>query len=142
MTLPVLNNPTTPDKAKPAARVMEVGKRFKVSAAHSLPRMPVSNPCSRMHGHTYHVWVFVEGPVDRKTGMVCDFADITDKARRWIDLLDHSNLNLNIDPSTAEGVASYLWDRLAPELPGLSKIRVKEGDNNVATLRRKGATGQ
>lgn len=46
------------------------------------------------HGHNYGLYVTVSGPVDAKTGMVCNLADIDAFVRREVlDVFDHANLN-------------------------------------------------
>jgi 6-pyruvoyltetrahydropterin/6-carboxytetrahydropterin synthase len=46
------------------------------------------------HGHNYCLEVTVAGPVDPRTGMVCDLAALDDFIRRQIlDRFDHADLN-------------------------------------------------
>lgn len=46
------------------------------------------------HGHNYAVEVTVGGPVDEKTGMICDLAELDQfVAREVLEPLDHTNLN-------------------------------------------------
>jgi 6-pyruvoyl tetrahydropterin synthase/QueD family protein len=56
--------------------------------AHIIPGHP---KCSRLHGHTSHVKVTVEGPQDIR-GMVIDFGLIKPVAKKVIDYLDHKFL--------------------------------------------------
>jgi len=34
---------------------------FEFEAAHFLPHVPEDHKCHRMHGHSYHVTIYVEG---------------------------------------------------------------------------------
>lgn len=46
------------------------------------------------HGHNYGLYVTVSGPVDTKTGMVCNLTDIDAFVKREIlEVFDHQNLN-------------------------------------------------
>jgi 6-pyruvoyltetrahydropterin/6-carboxytetrahydropterin synthase len=46
------------------------------------------------HGHNYGLFVTLSGQIDRKTGMVCNLADIDAFVKREIlDVFDHQNLN-------------------------------------------------
>jgi 6-pyruvoyltetrahydropterin/6-carboxytetrahydropterin synthase len=107
-------------------RTMTIGKEFRFEAAHSLPHLPVGHKCREQHGHSYLIKVYVTGPVDPALGWVTDYADIAKAAEPLVNLLDHTNVNRLVDPSTAEGIAAYLWDRLVKDLPHLSAVEVYE----------------
>lgn len=81
-----------------------------------------------MHGHTYHLTVFVSGTVSEKTGWVFDFSVIKAACKPVIDQLDHALLNEipGLNNPTAENVARWLWQKLKAELPGLQKLELKE----------------
>lgn len=107
---------------------MEIFNRFAIEAARRLPNLPSEHPCSRLHGHSFQVEVHVSGSVDRDLGWVVDFADIQ---RAWQPIhanLDHRCLNdiAGLENPTSEHLAEWLWARLKPGLPGLSKIVVME----------------
>jgi 6-pyruvoyltetrahydropterin/6-carboxytetrahydropterin synthase len=57
------------------------------SAAHFIT-IP-GHKCESLHGHNYVVQVAVEGPVDRATGFVVDFAVLKRILRPAIDRMDH-----------------------------------------------------
>ena len=102
-----------------------ITKQFKFEAAHSLPHLPECHQCHRLHGHSYEVIIGVSGPLVNE--WVQDYADISAAVKPLIDSLDHRNLN-DILPcaTTAENLAAWMWGRLAPSLPMLSRIEVKE----------------
>ena len=60
------------------------------SAAHFLT-IP-DHRCESLHGHNYVVTVIVEGPVDRSTGFVVDFAAVKKVLRPVIERIDHKVL--------------------------------------------------
>ncbi len=109
---------------------MELFYRFSLEAARRLPCLPSEHPCSRLHGHSFHLEVRVEGPLDPDMGWVCDFSVIETTCNTLRDQLDHRTLN-DIDGlqnPTSEHLAVWFWNRLQPQLPGLSEVRIQETD--------------
>ena len=105
---------------------MEVFKEFMIEAAHRLPNVPEGHKCSRLHGHSFRIEVWVQGDVDRDTGWVMDFGNISDAFAPLLDQLDHHYLNdvEGLSNPTSENLARWVWGRLT--LPGLNKIVVHE----------------
>ena len=54
---------------------MTIFKEFTFDAAHFLPNVPDGHKCREVHGHTYKLTVFIDGPVDNELGWVMDFGD-------------------------------------------------------------------
>jgi len=115
----------------------EIIKTFRFEAAHSLDHAPEGHKCRRLHGHSYRVDVHVTGPVDPVTGWVLDFGDVARAVAPVLGELDHRNLNdvPGLENSTSELLARYLWERLAPALPGLSAVAVWESDTSRCVYR-------
>lgn len=107
---------------------MEISRSFTFEAAHLLPNVPAGHKCRRLHGHSFHVTVHVEGPIGDRTGWVMDFADLKDACRPIHEQLDHRYLNdiEGLENPTSEHIARWIWQRLAPTLPGLSAVAVRE----------------
>jgi len=107
---------------------MQLYKEFTFEAAHRLPFVPEGHKCGRLHGHSFHVTIFVTGPMDERKGWVIDFADIKRCLGPVLDRLDHHYLNEieGLENPTSENVAKWIWRHLKPELPILSKIIVAE----------------
>jgi len=107
---------------------MQIFKAFTIEAAHRLPHVPAGHKCSRLHGHSFRIEVHVEGPVDAKLGWVIDFAEIKDAFKAVEEQIDHRYLNEveGLENPTSENLARWVWERLAPALPSLSKIVVHE----------------
>jgi 6-pyruvoyltetrahydropterin/6-carboxytetrahydropterin synthase len=107
---------------------MEIFKEITFEAAHRLPNLPEEHKCRRLHGHTYYVVIHVNGPIDEKTGWVMDFAAIKKAFTPLRAQLDHHYLNdiPGLENPTAEILSMWIWDRLKPSLPHLSKIVIKE----------------
>lgn len=107
---------------------MEIFREFQIEAAHRLPNVPAGHKCERLHGHSFRIAVHVAGPVDATLGWVCDFADIREAVEPVLAGIDHRYLNEieGLDNPTSEQLAMWLWQRIAPRLPGLSRIVVRE----------------
>jgi 6-pyruvoyltetrahydropterin/6-carboxytetrahydropterin synthase len=107
---------------------MEVFKVFTIEAAHRLPHVPAGHKCGRLHGHSFQIEVYVEGPLDPKLGWIIDFADIKGAFKTVEDQLDHRYLNEvdGLENPTSENIARWIWQRLKPSLPGLGKVVVRE----------------
>ena len=110
---------------------MNIFKEFNFEAAHKLPLVPSTHKCSNLHGHSFKVKVYVEGPLN-KMGWVMDFAELKNICAPYIDQLDHAYLNEihGLENPTSENIAIWLWDRLRPLLPQLSTIAVMETCNS------------
>jgi 6-pyruvoyltetrahydropterin/6-carboxytetrahydropterin synthase len=107
---------------------VRVRRRFDFEAAHHLPNHP--GKCRELHGHSFRLLVTVDGPVDRQSGMVIDFADLKRVVREHvIDRLDHRCANDLIENPTAENLAVWIWTELAPLLPALCEVELFETGN-------------
>ena len=107
---------------------MEIFKDFTFEAAHRLPQVPPGHKCARLHGHSFQVSVHVDGAVGTQTGWVRDFADLTDAMDPLLEQLDHHYLNEieGLENPTSEHLARWIWERVAPALPGLTAVTVEE----------------
>jgi 6-pyruvoyltetrahydropterin/6-carboxytetrahydropterin synthase len=110
------------------ASQMEMYKVFTFEAAHRLPHVPEGHKCGRLHGHSFRVQIHIEGPVDPQMGWIMDFADLKAAFKPLYGQLDHNYLNdiEGLSNPTSENLARWIWDRLSPELPLLSKVVVEE----------------
>ncbi len=111
---------------------MDIFKAFSIEAAHRLPNVPPGHKCSRLHGHSFRVEIHVRGPVGTESGWVIDFAEINEAFHPLYDRLDHHYLNEieGLDNPTSENLARWIWRKLRPSLPGLSKVIVQETCNS------------
>ncbi len=107
---------------------MQIFKEFTIEAAHRLPQVPAGHKCARLHGHSFRVEVHVSGPVGPESGWVMDFAGIKAAFQPLFEQLDHGYLNEieGLDNPTSENLARWIWQRLAPHLPGLCQVVVRE----------------
>ena len=72
---------------------MLIHTEFRFEAAHRLPNVPEGHKCSRLHGHSFRVTVWVEGEVGEDSGWVMDFADLKAAFVPVHDAVDHRYLN-------------------------------------------------
>jgi 6-pyruvoyl tetrahydropterin synthase/QueD family protein len=69
---------------------MMIRKTFRFEASHLLPKHP--GKCSRLHGHSFVLHVETEGRVNKETGFVMDYADMSAAVKPLIERLDHRHL--------------------------------------------------
>ncbi len=108
--------------------VVELVKDFRFEAAHYLPNVPEGHKCRRMHGHSFRGEVAVRGAVDARTGWLIDFADLKRALDPVVARLDHYLLNEveGLENPTAEQIAVWIWERVAPSLPQLFRVTIEE----------------
>lgn len=108
--------------------VMEIYKEFTFEAAHRLPNLPESHKCARLHGHSFRVRLYVSGPIGEHSGWVMDFAEIRRAFKPFLEVLDHNYLNdvEGLENPTSEVLAMWIWEKVKPVLPQLSKVVVRE----------------
>ena len=107
---------------------MEIFKQFTIEAAHRLPNLPENHKCRRLHGHSFRIEIRVSGPLTEKEGWVMDFADVTRAFSPIYEQLDHHYLNdiPGLENPTSEILSRWIWTRLKPDLPLLSRVVVRE----------------
>ncbi|MES1157805.1 MAG: 6-carboxytetrahydropterin synthase QueD [Haliangium ochraceum] len=117
--------------------IVELMKEYRFEAAHRLPRVPETHKCSRVHGHSYKVELFVTGEVDPATGWLIDFGVIDECWCALHDRLDHQYLNdvPGLENSTCETLAVYIWTSVAARIPQLSAVTVWETIDSHCTYR-------
>jgi 6-pyruvoyltetrahydropterin/6-carboxytetrahydropterin synthase len=124
-----------------------LSRRYRISASHRLHSEAFSPEKNRAvygkcnnphgHGHNYMIEVTVGGPVDARTGMICDLAELDGCVRRHvIEPFDQTNLNLSGEFSgvvpTTENLCRAIYDLIAGSLTGasLERVRIEETSNN------------
>lgn len=107
-----------------------VTRKFTFSSAHRYCRAEwseeentrVFGPLTVTHGHNYVLEVTLAGPVDARTGMVMDLAELKRVVgEAVVSRFDHADLCA--DPffaqgqiPTTENLACAIWDLLVPKL--------------------------
>ncbi|VDP95809.1 unnamed protein product [Trichobilharzia regenti] len=97
------------------------------------------------HGHNYKLEVTIRGPIDQRTGMVINIADLKLILKKNVlDLLDHKNIDEDVEyfkrnniVSTTENLAVFIWSQLADAIPNklLYKVKVWETEKNIVTYK-------
>lgn len=114
--------------------------------------MKHAGKCRHLHGHSVKAAITVAAPVLNDQGMVCDFADISQVAHRYIDAeLDHNLLLHRDDPlvpllreagerfllldehPTAEYLARMIHDHLRAQGFNLQSVALWETTSACAT---------
>lgn len=135
----------------------ELMKEFRFEASHILPKHP--GKCSRLHGHSWVLRVFVDGEIDLETGFVKDYAEISSIVKPLVDTLDHRHLGawnqisyvpdfatwappglpMNFYPSS-ENLIVWIGHQLAGKL-NWSKLELMETCTSLCTLTRREFNG-
>ena len=97
-------------------------------SAHRLPNVEEGHKCGRLHGHSFKCTIFVAGPIGEKTGWVIDYGDMKKPFMPIWDQLDHHYLNdiPGLENPTSEVMAKWIWDKLKPNMPELTKVLINE----------------
>ena len=108
--------------------MLEVFKEVTFEAAHRLPCVPEGHKCGRLHGHSYRLIIYVRDRLEPATGWVEDFAELKRAFAPIHEQLDHRYLNEipGLENPTAEVLLAWIWERLSPRLPSLSRLVLHE----------------
>jgi 6-pyruvoyltetrahydropterin/6-carboxytetrahydropterin synthase len=107
----------------------EVYVATQFEAAHRL--VGDFGPATRMHGHTYRVEVILRGERLSDSGVLYDIGELRSAVEDLAASLHYRDLNDVPDlagvNTTAEAVADYCWEKLAPPLRnrGLDSLTVR-----------------
>ena len=87
-------------------------KEFEFDAAHNL--INYHGKCERLHGHTYKLVVKLTGRRNAED-MIYDFVELKNLVKEQVLVeFDHHYINDFIQQPTAENIAVYIWNKLAP----------------------------
>lgn len=105
-----------------------LSQRLQIDAAHTLPR---SDSSRRVHGHTYHLEVIVEGTPDA-AGVVMDLDRLRGIADAVREALDHRLLDEvpGLLAPTLERIGEYVLTRH----PELCAVRVWRTDGGCCEV--------
>lgn len=118
---------------------MQIFKQFTFDSAHFLPHVPDGHKCKEIHGHTYRLTVYVEGELEKKLEWVMDFAEMKNVIDPVVKSIDHKLLNniSGLENPTCEIIAVWLWNKIKPEVPLLTKIELHETPTSGAVYEGK-----
>lgn len=118
----------------------EIGIVAQFEAAHKL--VGDFGPATRLHGHTYRLEVVVRGERLHADGTLYDIGRLQPAVNELISLLHYQNLDdvpgLAGMNTTAENVAHFCWEHLAPSLRahGLASLLVRVWESPLAYAAR------
>lgn len=107
---------------------MQIFKQFTFDSAHFLPNVPDGHKCKEIHGHTYKMIVYMEGDIEADSGWLMDFGDLKKIIEPIVKSIDHKFLNKieGLENPTCEMMTIWLWNKIKPNLPSLTKIELHE----------------
>ena len=129
-------------------------RRYRFAAAHRLHNERLSDEenarlygkCNNPHGHghNYTLEVTVAGPLDPRTGMVMNLADLDASVEQEVlERFDHVHLNLDVESfrsrvPTTENLCREVFALLRPRIEGkngagevkLARVRLEETRSN------------
>ena len=104
--------------------MISIGKTFRFESSHQLPKY--AGKCSNLHGHSYKLMVLITGMLDKNTGMVADFSDLSDLVQGLVvEVLDHKHLNDILLNPTAENLVIWIAAILEPAIDPLKLVKLK-----------------
>lgn len=124
-------------------RKVSVTKKFSFEASHNLTNY--AGLCSRLHGHSYKLFVTISGYIYPESQnvydcMVMDFKELKHLVdAEVVNKLDHFYLNDIYPQPTAEVMAIDIYERISNALPTdctLEKVRLYETEDSYAEVCR------
>jgi len=114
--------------------MVTIYKTFVFDAAHFLPNVPEGHKCSQLHGHTYHLSIYLKGYLKMPEGWVMDYGNLKTIIHPILEKLDHQLLNNveGLENPTAEMLVLWLWNKIKPLIPELDRVELKETDSSGA----------
>lgn len=105
----------------------EICHEFGFDAAHRFPAAPRGHRYRGMHGHSFRVEIALRGVPRPPSGFVSDFARLERACLKLRAKLDHAFLNeiAGLRQPSLENLCLWIWDRLAPQFRGLTRVTVR-----------------
>lgn len=104
----------------------ELSQKFYFEAAHTLHREIDAEGSRRIHGHTYHCEIALQGAPDPASGMLTDLGLVRKEIERVRGMLDHRFLDevKDLGPPTLENLCTFLFKILRESLPQLTRVSI------------------
>lgn len=106
--------------------IFEIEKDFQFEAAHYFGHSDANDLFKNVHGHSFKGTVTIVGDPQDDKGWIRDLWKIDQIVTEVIKPLDHVLLNdvEGLSAPALEQIAQWIFERLAPRLPGLSCVEV------------------
>lgn len=124
------------------AFTFEIEKDFKFEAAHYFGHADANDLFKKVHGHSFAGTVTITGDPQDDKGWIRDLWKIETIINTVIAPLDHTLLNSveGLSAPALEQIALWVFERLEPQLPGLSCVEIRrESCGERARIKRGGA---
>jgi 6-pyruvoyltetrahydropterin/6-carboxytetrahydropterin synthase len=120
----------------------EISIESTFSAAHRLRNY--QGPCEKLHGHNWLVRAKVQCKTLDVAGLGIDFRVLKAHLRTILNLFDHTDLNLVLDPlginPSSENIARYIYEKLENALSDwngkVARVEVYETPGSCAAYFR------
>ena len=105
----------------------ELSQKFFFEAAHTLNREINTEGSRRIHGHTYHCEITLQGSPDPISGMLDDLAFVRKNIEQVREMLDHRFLDevQGLGPATLENLCTFLYKELQRTIPSLNRVSIE-----------------
>ncbi len=144
MTSETLNTEPKSGLSAPSlsGKTFEVSRAASFEAAHHLAPKDPNHPYGKLHGHSFQVEIGVSGVVQAGEDWVADFAKLGDVLKGVTDVLDHAYLNEieGLELPTLERICVWIADRVAVDLPRLTRVTVSRPSLSESCTLRLGPT--
>lgn len=105
---------------------MIIYKKYFFETAHYMPKFKKNHKYRNIHGHSYELIVYLEGPLDKKNQWLIDYEKIDKFVNPLLKKIDHAMLNdiKGLENPTTENLAKWFFDGLENSLKYLEKIEI------------------
>lgn len=108
----------------------ELVHTIRFESARKLTRVPPGHPCGRVYGLAFYLDIHIVGALGADTGWVFDFGEIEAAFAPIRAQIDHNYLNdlPGLENPTSEVLVTWIWHHLAPKLPSMTQLVLREND--------------
>ncbi|MGB0907573.1 MAG: 6-pyruvoyl trahydropterin synthase family protein, partial [Maricaulaceae bacterium] len=95
--------------------------------AHYFGHADANDLFKKIHGHSFAGTVTIQGDAQEEKGWIRDLWKIEQIITKTVKPLDHSLLNEveGLEQPALEQIARWVFERLEPQLPGLSCVEIR-----------------
>ena len=113
-----------------------IWKDFSLDSAVRMSNAPVTDPRSRVHGHTYTLRLKLTAPLDAVMGWTIDYGDIKRIFDPVFKSLDHHPLHElpELGGGDPASLARWVYQRVLADLPQVCAVELYETDGRGVTV--------
>ncbi len=115
---------------------IELKQQFQIESARFLPHLDKNHPCSRTHGHSFTIWLTLQGPIQAPQGWLIDYNEIQTKMQPLLEQIDHRLLNEvpGLENPTTENLCIWLYQKSQNILPQLCRVTISETNRSECSF--------